>query len=248
MKTIFEFFKGIVDWILDKMKSEGAKHTMVSVLIGIVILFSLSVWQGKVVQQIGENWDQNTKELIEEHKELYLASRDMYSQIKSVMRAERPVTKADYILLLEYHNGSENIVTGYQFCKFDITIEELSDSVPYIQIDNFKDENLYKYDILLSDRVTRSKMSSFSLEEIAGMDRNLMYTLHPNDHTQYIVFYNIMHNKMCAGTLMFMYGDENNIDYSAITTCGADIENIIDEAMTKHDRYLEQRSQAKKHK
>lgn len=248
MKPIFEFFKGIVDWILDRMKNEGTKHTMVSILIGIVILFSLSVRQGKLVQQIGENWDQNTKESIEEHKELYLASIDMYSQIKAVMHAERPVTKADYILLLEYHNGSENIVTGYQFCKFDITIEELSDSVPYIQIDNFKDENLYKYDILLSDKVTRSKMSSFSLEEITEIDRNIMYTLQPNDHTKYIVFYNIMHNNMCAGTLMFIYGDEKNIDYSAIATCGSDIENIIGDAMTKHDRYLEQRSQAKKHK
>lgn len=248
MGSILEIFKGFIDWITEKMKKEGVKHTLVSLLIGVIILIALAIYECRIVKQVGENWDINTKEMIEEHQELYLASRDMYSQIKAVMRAERPVTKADYILLLEYHNGSENIATGYQFCKFDVTIEELSDTVPYIQVDNFKDENLYKYDILLSDRVTRSKMSSFSLEEIAGMDRNLMYTLHPNEHTQYIVFYNIMHNKMCAGTLMFMYGNKKDIDYSAITTCGADIESIIVDAMSKHEIYLEQRNQTKKNK
>ena len=239
MKSISEFFKGLVEWVLEKFKKEGVKNTITAICVVGIMLLAMAGWQDNIVRRINDQMNEKNKELVVEHQELYLASRDMYAQIKRVMRGARPVTKADYILFLEYHNGSENIATGYQFCKFDVTIEELSDSVPYIQIDDFKDENLYKYDILLSDRVTKSKMSSFSLQEIAGLDRNLMYTLHPNDHTQYIVFYNINHNNMCAGTLMFMYANQQSIDYGAIATCGADIEKIIDEAMSKHEESME---------
>ena len=248
MKTIIEFFKSVVDWVLDKFKKEGMRRTIVAIALVAGLLFLLNGFQDNLIHRIDERNILDRKELTEEHQELYLASRDMYAQVKRVMRGERPVTKADYILFLEYHNGSENIATGYQFCKFDVTIEELSDTVPYIQIDDFKDENLYKYDILLSDRVTKSKMSSFSLQEIAGLDRNLMYTLHPNDHTQYIVFYNIYYKSMCAGTLMFMYKNDKDIDYGAIATCGADIERIIDDAMEKHEKTLITKSNKKKRK
>lgn len=248
MNKITEFFKGMVDWILDKFKKEGVKHTLTAMVVVAIMLIAMAGWQDNIVRRINQQWSENNKEMVETHQELYLASRDMYAQIKRVMRGTRPVTGADYILFLEYHNGAENIATGYQFCKFDVTIEELSDSVPYIQIDDFKDENLYKYDILLSDRVTKSKMSSFSLQEIAGMDRNLMYTLHPNDHTQYIVFYNINHKNMCAGTLMFMYANQTDINYDAIATCGADIEKIIDYAMNKHEEDLKLRELKKKNK
>lgn len=231
---MLNFFKGIVDWISEKLNKEGIKKTVVSVLLAAFILCTFSLQEKNLLRKIGLADDQRATELIEQHKESYIASVDMYSQIKLVMRAQRPITGADYMLLLEYHNGSENIATGYQFCKFDITIEELSDTVPYIQIDNFKDENLYKYDILLSDQVTKSKMSSFSLEEVAALDKNLMYTLHPNEHTQQIVFYNIKHNGMTAGTLMFMYKKDYDIDYRAITNCAADVESIITKAIEKH--------------
>lgn len=231
---MLNFFKGIVDWISEKLNKEGIKKTVIAVLLAAFVMCAFSIQEKNLLQKIGIADDQRATELIEQHKESYIASVDMYSQIKLVMRAQRPITGADYMLLLEYHNGSENIATGYQFCKFDITIEELSDTVPYIQIDNFKDENLYKYDILLSDQVTKSKMSSFTLDEVAALDKNLMHTLNPNEHTQQIVFYNIKYNGMTAGTLMFMYKADVEIDYRAITNCAADVEAIITKAIEKH--------------
>ncbi len=242
---MLNFFKGIVDWISEKLNKDGVKKTVIAILLAGFMVVLFSTFENSLLQKIGIASDNRTVEMIEEHQELYLASRDMYAQVKRIMRGQRPVTGADYILFLEYHNGSENIATGYQFCKFDITIEELSDTVPYIQIDNFKDENLYKYDILLSDRVTKSKMSSFTLEEVAGLDKNLMFTLHPNDHTQQIVFYNIQYNGMTAGTLMFMYKKDYDIDYRAITNCAADIEHVITDAMAKHQEYIEYKNRRK---
>lgn len=242
---MLNFFKGIVDWISEKLNKDGVKKTVLAIFLAGFMVALFSTFENNLLQKFNIASDNRTIEMIEEHQELYLASRDMYAQVKRIMRGQRPVTGADYILFLEYHNGSENIATGYQFCKFDITIEELSDTVPYIQIDNFKDENLYKYDILLSDRVTKSKMSSFTLEEVAGLDRNLMFTLHPNEHTQQIVFYNIQYNGMIAGTLMFMYKKDYDIDYRAITNCAADIECVITDAMAKHQEYLEYKKRKK---
>jgi hypothetical protein len=245
MKTILDFFKGMVDWVLTRMKNEGTQRTVTAILLVVLIFVALAGHENNIVRRFEQGLHQQSVESTKEHQDLYLASRDMYAQIKRVMRGERPITRADYILFIEYHNGSENISTGYQFCKFDVTIEELSDTVPYIQIDDFKDENLYKYDILLSDRVTKSKMSAFTLEEVKGLDRNLLYTLNPNEHTQYIVFYNIMYNHIPAGTLMFLYKDESLVDYTAIATCGSDIESIIHDAIDKHNIYKSSKSSKK---
>ena len=240
MKAIIETIKGLVDWMSDKLKKDGVKRTVISVALVIMLFLALAGHENNIVRRFDQSMERERIEAVEDHQELYLASRDMYAQVKRVLRGERPVTGADYILLLEYHNGSENIATGYQFCKFDVTMEELSDTVPYIIIEDFKDENLYKYDILLSDRVTKAKMSSFSLQEIAGLDRNLMHNLNPNEHTQYVVFYNIIYKNMTAGTLMFLYKDDQ-IDYRAIANCGADVEKIMTDAMAKHEEAIKAR-------
>ena len=244
MKSIIETLKGCISWMSDKIKTDGFKRTIVSVILVLILFFAITGHENAIIKHFSQAIEQDRVESVTEHQELYLASRDMYAQVKRVLRGERPVTGADYILLLEYHNGSENIATGYQFCKFDVTMEELSDTVPYIVIEDFKDENLYKYDILLSDRVTKTKMSAFSLEEIAGMDRNLMHNLNPNEHTQYIVFYNIIYKNMTAGTLMFMYKDDN-IDYSAVATCGADVEKIMINAMESHEKQMAAKREAR---
>lgn len=238
---MFNFFKNIVDWISEKLNKEGIQKTVTAVLLATFMVVMLCIFENNIINRFDIAHNERETELVEEHKELYAASMDMYSQIKSVMRLQRPETGADYILLLEYHNGSENIATGYQFCKFDVTIEELSDSVPYIQTDKFKDENLYKYDILLSDKVTKSKMSYFTWDDVVLLDRNMIHTLNPNDNTQQIVFYNITYKKMTAGTLMFMYAADRKIDYTAITNCATDIEQIIRSAMHKREMTVKNR-------
>lgn len=244
MKSIIETLKGCISWMSDKIKTDGFKRTIVSVILVLILFFAITGHESAISKHVSQAIEQNRVEAVTQHQELYLASRDMYAQVKRVLRGERPVTGADYILLLEYHNGSENIATGYQFCKFDVTMEELSDTVPYIMIEDFKDENLYKYDILLSDKVTKTKMSAFSLEEIVAMDRNLIYNLNPNDHTQYVVFYNIFYKNMTAGTLMFLYKDDD-IDYGAVATCGADVERIMISAMEAHEKQMAAKAEAR---
>jgi len=243
MKRFWGVFKTIFEWISSKLKKEGVRHTIISTITTLIIIGFFIAYNGNVVEKIRNQLTEQVEEQNEIHQEQYLASREMYSSIKQILKAQRPVTRADYILFLEYHNGSENIATGYQFCKFDVTLEVLSDTVPYIIIDDFRDENLYKYDILLSDQVAKSKISSFSLEEVQSIDRNLHHMLNPNDHTQYIVFYNVEHNGMVAGTLMFLFKDKD-IDYRSVTNCAHDVENIINESIERHDRALME----KKHK
>lgn len=234
MNVIIDFFKGIVNWILGLMKKEGAKRTITAIVISIVILFGLTLHQNQIVYKVGKECDQKIQENIveqfENHQGLWLESRDLYMKTKAIMRRERPVTQADYILFLEYHNGSENIATGYAFCKFDVSIGVRSDSVPALPIEDFRDETIWRWDMLLTDEVIHHKMVSITLEESLKIDPEMLSRIHPNDHTQFIVFYNVMIDNICAGTLMFMYADASLVNYSAVTTCGSEIESLMNSA------------------
>ena len=70
------------------------------------------------------------------------------------------VTSSDYIFLFEYHNGMENVMTGIQFCHFDMTLEVLRDGLQYISNDKFRNEFVARYDILL-DHEFESSVKAF---------------------------------------------------------------------------------------
>lgn len=98
--------------------------------------------------------------------------------------------------------------------------------------------------MLLTDEVINRKMTSISLDESLKIDPEMISRIHPNEHTQYIVFYNIMVDGICAGTLMFLYSDQSLVDYSALTTCGSQVETTINNAYKK--RMLELKMKKKK--
>lgn len=231
MKSLVEFFKGLVDWVSGKIKQDGLYRTFTSIMLVIIVIAFLSGYADRIIHGVGQEMDNNKIEQFEIHQNLWMESRDLYAAVKSTMRAERPYTNADYILFLDYHNGNENISTGYQYCKFDVSISVRSDSVPVLPVEDFKDETIWKWDMLLTDAVMNHKMTSVSLEDAFSIDPGMIGRIHPNEHTQYIVFYNITIKGICAGTMMFMYPDDEVVDYGAVTTCGSKIENIITDAL-----------------
>jgi len=243
MKSIVNIFKGMVEWIANLMKKNGSHNTVTSVLLVIIIILFLSGYADRIVKGVGDELHEDKIEQFEKHQDLWLQSRELYSEVKAIMRKDRPMTNADYILFLEYHNGNENIATGYSFCKFDVSISVRSDSVPVLPIEDFRDENIWTWDMLLTDDVINRKMTSVSLEKALEIDPAMIHRIHPNDHTQYIVFYNIMVDNICAGTMMFLYASPNNVDYGAITTCGSNVENTIIKAI--EDRKINQRKKRK---
>lgn len=231
MVKVIEFFKGLVDWMSSKLSKEGLHRTFTSIILVIIMISFLTGYADRIIHGVGQEIEDDRQEEFVIHQNLWMESRDLYSSVKSMMRAERPHTNADYILFLDYHNGSENISTGYQYCKFDVSISVRSDTVPVLPVEDFKDETIWKWDMLLTDAVMHHKMTSVTLEDAFAIDPGMLGRIHPNDHTQFIVFYNITIDGICAGTMMFMYSDESLVDYGAVATCGARIENIVVNAL-----------------
>lgn len=235
MKSVIEFFKGLVDWMSEKIKKEGIYRTFMAIMMVIIMIAFLSGYADRIIHGVGQEIEDDRTEQIEHHQNLWLESRELYASVKAIMRSERAHTNADYILFLDYHNGSENISTGYQYCKFDVSISVRSDTVPVLPVEDFKDETIWKWDMLLTDAVMNHKMTDVTIEDAFKIDPGMMGRIHPNEHTQFIVFYNISINGVCAGTMMFMYPDKEHVDYGAVATCGSRVESVIVNALKHRD-------------
>lgn len=83
------------------------------------------------------------------------------------------LTNSEYIFLIEYHNGSENVMTGVQFCRFDMTLEVPAEKSEYVPIEKFRDDIVARYDILLSEDLGKNKLLYYTQEEFEKVDRYL---------------------------------------------------------------------------
>lgn len=219
---IINAFKGLVDWISNKMSKEGWKKTIGSIVLAMAIIAFLSFY---INNSFPKMLNKHTQEQEEVHKQQFMETQKTYTNIKQYLKLHRAEIGANYILYLNYHDIVENIESEQRFCKFDMAIEVLSDSVPYIGIDEIQNENIYKYDLLLSDKVTKTKLSSFNADEVYIIDRNLHHIL-VNEYSQFLVLYNIEHKGTTIGTLIFLFKDKE-VDYRSITNCSRKVENII---------------------
>ena len=239
MQNLFEPFKRLVNWISSKMEKNGVQPTIIAIMLAIIIIWAVFNQTDYIIRGVGEEMENSKIEQFEEHQDLWVESRELYGKLKTVLKGERSHTGADYILFIEYHNGSENIATGYQFCKFDVSMSVRSDSMPVMDLEDYRDENMWKWDVLLNDKLIHQKISTFSITELQNIDADICNKFRPNSDVEYVVFYNVIHNNVCAGTLMFVYKSLDLIDYGAVASCGTNMENIINSAMKdrKNDEY-----------
>lgn len=243
---IVDFFKNMMNWMSEFIKKNGLQHTITTILLVILIIVFMTGYQDRIIKGVGQEFHDSKVEQFEDHQVLWMQSRELYTEIKAIMRKERVETNADYILFLEYHNGNENIATGYSFCKFDVSISVRSDTVPVLPIEDFRDENIWTWDMLLTDNVIHHKMTAVSLEQALEIDPGMIHRIHPNDHTQYVVFYNVEVDGITAGTLMFLYKSQDNVDWGAITTCGSRVEQTMVTAVRLRDKANREKSQNKR--
>lgn len=230
MQNLFEPFKRLVNWISSKMEKDGTQRTVVAVILGLIVIMSMIRQTNHIIRRVGEEMENSKIEQFDEHQDLWVKSRELYGKLKTVLKGERSHTGADYILFIEYHNGSENIATGYQFCKFDVSMSVRSDSMPIMNLEDYRDENMWKWDVLLNDKLIHQKISTFSITELQNIDVDICNKFKPNQNIGCVVFYNIMHNNICAGTLMFIYKSIELVDYGAVASCGTNMENIMNSA------------------
>ena len=144
-----------------------------TIILSLLFLF-VQIGISKGVTKSMREWENTTKM---EHTMSFQNSRQTYALGKKIMQESLKKINCDYIFLLEYHNGSENIVTGLQFCKFDLTLEVTREGIDMTPKDKFKDDIVARYNILLSDEMNGNKIVVKTMDEMKLIDKYLYYQL-----------------------------------------------------------------------
>ncbi len=142
---------GARDRIILTAFEKWADKKWFQVLIGIVIIYLLAApIAGPIIYQYINS--QNTSEAVveslkerdkltkEEHRLDFEKAKQTYGVVKGIMKDYLDKTSSDYIFLVEYHNGMENVMSGIQFCHFDMTLEVFRDGLHYIPSDKYRNE------------------------------------------------------------------------------------------------------------
>ena len=175
---------------------------------------------------------QETVDRIESHKTAFENSKQAYAVVKKAMNEYLPTIGCDYMFLIEYHNGNENVMTGIQFCRFDMTIQASSKDLSYIPIDKFKDDIVARYDILLSDELNENKLLFYTQDEFEKVDRYLAYQLSAINAKSYgVINLTDKHGKV-FGSLLCISADDNTkiMNKTEIVLCARQIETIFNNA------------------
>lgn len=162
------------------------------------------------------------------HKNNFEISRQAYALAKTKMVEYLSLTGSEYIFLLEFHNGSENVVTGIQFCRFDMTLEVVADSVEYVQLEKFRDDIIARYDILLSEDLAKNKVIYCRADQFKKSDRYLTQQMAYVDANAYaIVSLKDKDNKIFGAILCITNDGNEDIDLLAVRTLGIELEDIF---------------------
>jgi len=137
------------------------------------------------------------------------------------------LTGSEYIFLLEYHNGSENVMTGIQFCRFDMTLEVPAEKSVYVPIEKFRDDIVARYDILLSEDLGKNKLLYFTQEEFEKTDRYLAQQMdYVNAKSYAVLNLKDIHGK-AFGSILCISTDNEQINLLAVRELAIDLENIF---------------------
>lgn len=175
----------------------GNKKWFQCLFIGVVIYLLISPTLGTVVSSfiqkerttsaISETLDARDKKMKENHVESFIQSRQTYTMIKREMNSYVPKIKCDYLFLLEFHNGTENAITGIQFCKFDLTLECTSERAQYIQLEKFRDDIVARYDVLLQDEFNQNDFILVDQQDFEKIDKYLAYQVKSINANSYAI-------------------------------------------------------------
>jgi len=169
-------------WMLSEMFSRWSDKVWFQVLSCVIVIYLLMApIIGPVIYKyvnqvtLEESIDKKNSENLEKHKIMYNQSRETYANIRHVMKDYLKRIDCEYIFLLEYHNGTENIITGIPFCRFDVTVEVSEDGVPFVPIDKFRDDIVARYDILMSEELENGVF--YVKDEFEEVDKYFAYQL-----------------------------------------------------------------------
>lgn len=234
MDKFVNFFKGLVGGLAELMKKYGKETIINCVLLALLVLCMGLLIEQRLKDIIPQQLQEYNDNTIEEHQNNFVKSQEFYTNLKSYMRQQRHNIGCDYMLLLEYHNGTENVVTNIQFGKFDITLDVQSPDMKY-NVRNYTNENIYHYDILLSDIHFENKVNVLTCSEIESYDPRFAFLLKEYDENfKYVVFSGIETKGILTGLVIYLF--QSNItekEMTGIINCSSNIEKMMIKEMIK---------------
>lgn len=177
-------------------------------------------------EAVNKTLDDRDAAQIEAHRLAFERSKQSYALVKKTMQESLEKIECDYMFLLEYHNGSENVMTGIQFCKFDITIEVGEGVLDLVSKDKFRNENVAKYDILLSDALSQNRLLFYKKHEFEQIDKYLTLQLQYLNAESYAVVSLKDSDGQVFGTLLCVSKNDIMNTIEVLTTARS-IEDIM---------------------
>ena len=163
----------------------------------------------------------------EEHRLDFEKAKQAYGTVKGIMKDCLDKTSSDYIFLVEYHNGMENVMSGIQFCHFDMTLEVFRDGLQYIPSDKYRNEFVARYDILLNEEFeSSSKAFYYTTEDLKQVDRYLLQAIGYIECKSCVLINIINESGTVTGTLLFASLDES-INIPEVYNCQREIEKAF---------------------
>ena len=123
-------------------------------------------------------------------------------------------TKADRVLLAEYHNGSAN-VSGIPFLKWSVTFESFRDEVGFSVANDYQLQQITLYPFIthIGDNYL---YRGFVETDLKAIDKSYAYKLMAH-HIEYIIVSQIVNDKGSkCGMLILEYTDASVIDEYAV--------------------------------
>ena len=193
----------------------------------LTTVINSSLQQYHVSEAVTTTLDDRDERARATHKANFEASRQAYALAKKQMQEYLILTESEYIFLVEFHNGSENVMTGIQFCRFDMTLEVVKDGIEYVPIEKFRDDIVARYDILLSDELAKNKVLYYTQDQFMQVDRYLAQQME-YVHAKSYAMTNLKdkENKI-FGAILCISSDDKDIDLLAVKTLGIELEDIF---------------------
>lgn len=231
------------DFLTSMLNKWGDKWWFKMAFITIIIYFisapiittiiTNSYQSQNISQSITSTLDDRDADASRRHRVNYEISRQAYALAKHTMEEYVPLTKSEYIFLLEFHNGSENVMTGIQFCRFDMTLEVAKEEMPYVPIEKFKDDIVARYDILLSDKMASNKVQYYTQVEFEKVDKYLAYQMTYVDAKSYAVVSLKDKDGKIFGALLCISSDDSNMDLLAVRELADNLEDVFTNKIQK---------------
>lgn len=123
-------------------------------------------------------------------------------------------TKADRVLLAEYHNGSSNI-SGIPFLKWSVTFEAFKDEIGFGVANEYQQQQITLYPFI-SHIGENFLYRGYVETELKNIDKSYAYKL-MSHKIEYIIVSQIVNNRGSkCGMLILEYTDSSKVDEFAV--------------------------------